>query len=118
MDNLNSILDKKDNIIKEINELDRTFLTIFSQIKKDEGIDDIDELDVQKYPNLKDLKDVVTEISSTLVAISLLDEENNKNIKKKIEEIKMELKKVKDGHRAYKGYNVPMTGSILIDEKK
>lgn len=118
MDNLNKILDNKDNLIKEINKLDRTFLTIFSQIKKDENIENIDELDVQLYPNLKELKDIVTEISSTLVAISLLDEENNNNIKKKIEETKMELRKVKDGQRAYKGYNVPMTGSILIDEKK
>mgnify|MGYP000937371614 CR=1 FL=1 len=118
MENLNEILDEKDNLIKKINKIDIEFLKVFSQIKKDEKIENISDLDPEKYPNLKELKDVVTEISSTLMTISLLDEENNKNMKKRIEETKLELKKVKEGQRAYKGYNVSMTNSILIDEKK
>lgn len=118
MGKLNDILDKKDHIIKKINELDISFLTIFSQIKKEEGIENIDQIDVDKYPNLKKLKEIVKEISSSLIAISLLDEENNKNIKAKLEETKKELRRVKDGKKAYKGYNSTITGSMLIDEKK
>lgn len=118
MDNLNNILDEKDKLIQKTNKIDVEFLTIFSQIKKDENIKNIDELDVELYPNLKALKEVVTEISSTLVAISLLDEENSKNIIEQIEETKMELKRVKEGQRAYKKYHKPIEGSILIDEKK
>lgn len=118
MGKLNDILDKKDHIIKKINELDISFLTIFSQIKKEEGIENIDQIDVDKYPNLKKLKEIVKEISSSLIAISLLDEENNKNIKAKLEETKKELRRVKDGKKAYKGYNATITGSMLIDEKK
>ncbi len=115
---LNTLLDEKDILIKKINQIDIEFLNIFSQIKKEEKVENIYDLDVKKYPNLKDLKDIVTEISSTLMAISLLDEENNKNMKKRIEQTKLELKRVKEGQRAYKKYNVPMTDSILIDEKK
>ena len=118
MDNLNYILDKKDKLIDNINKIDVEFLTIFSQIKKDENIENIDQLDVEAYPNLKELKDLVTDISSVLVAISLLDEDNNKNMMKRIEETKMELKKVKEGQRAYKQYHKPIERSILIDEKK
>lgn len=118
MENLNHILDEKDKLIEEINKIDIEFLTIFSQIKNTEGIEKIEELNVQLYPNLKELKEIVTDISSTLVAISLLDDENNENMKKRMEKTKMELKRVKDGQRAYKGYNKPITGSILIDEKK
>lgn len=118
MGKLNDILDKKDHIIKKINELDISFLTTFSQIKKEEGIENIDQIDVDKYPNLKKLKEIVKEISSSLIAISLLDEENNKNIKAKLEETKKELRRVKDGKKAYKGYNSTITGSMLIDEKK
>lgn len=118
INNLNKILDEKDKLIKKINKIDIEFLNIFSQIKKEEGVENIYDLDVNKYPNLKDLKNIVTEISSTLMAISLLDEENNKNMKKRLEQVKLELKRVKEGQRAYKGYNVPMTDSILIDEKK
>lgn len=115
---LNTLLDEKDILIKKINQIDIEFLNIFSQIKKEEKVENIYDLDVKKHPNLKDLKDIVTEISSTLMAISLLDEENNKNMKKRIEQTKLELKRVKEGQRAYKKYNVPMTDSILIDEKK
>lgn len=118
MEDLNGILNKKEHIIKEIDKLDISFLTIFSQIKKDEGIENIDGLDVYKYPNLKELKETVKEISSSLTAISLLDEENNKNIKQKLEETKMELRKIKDGKKAYRGYNATLTRSMMIDEKK
>lgn len=118
MDGLNELLDKKDDLIKQIDKLDISFLNIFSQIKKEESIENMDELDIEKYPNLKELKDVVTEISSTLMALSMLDKENNENIKQKLKATKMELKKVKEGQRAYKGYNKTVTGSIMIDEKK
>lgn len=118
MDNLNEILNEKDHIIEEINKLDVSFLTIFTQIKKEEGIENIDELDIERYPNLKTLKDIIKEISSTLIAISLLDEKNNKAMKESLEETKMELRKIKDGKRAYKGYNATITKSMLIDEKK
>ncbi|MCF6461258.1 flagellar protein FlgN [Clostridium sp. Cult3] len=118
MEGLNQLLDKKDNIIKQIDRLDVSFLNIFSQIKKEEAIESVDELDIEKYPNLKELKEIVTEISSTLMALSLLDEENNKVMKQRLEETKMELKKVKEGQRAYKGYNHITTGSMMIDEEK
>ncbi len=118
MDGLNELLDKKDDLIKQIDKLDISFLNIFSQIKKEESIENMDELDVEKYSNLKELKGVVTEISSTLMALSMLDKENNENIKQKLKATKMELKKVKEGQRAYKGYNKTVTGSIMIDEKK
>ena len=118
MENLNEIMDKKDRIIKEIDRLDISFLTIFSQIKKDHSIESIDELDMQKYPNLVELKDAVKEVSSTLMAISLIDEKNNKAMKQKLEQTKLELRRVKEGKKAYKGYNSTITGSILIDEKK
>lgn len=118
MDKLNYILDKKDGIIKEIDRLDLDFVNIFSQIKRDHSIEKIGELDVEVYPNLKELKEEVKEITSTLASLSLIDEKNTKFIKEKLKETKLELKKVKDGKKAYKGYNPTMVGSMLIDEKK
>lgn len=118
MDKLNYILDKKDGIIKEIDRLDLDFVNIFSQIKRDHSIEKIGELDVEAYPNLKELKEEVKEITSTLASLSLIDEKNTKFIKEKLKETKLELKKVKDGKKAYKGYNPTMVGSMLIDEKK
>lgn len=118
MDKLNYILDKKDGIIKEIDRLDLDFVNIFYQIKRDHSIEKIGELDVEVYPNLKELKEEVKEITSILASLSLIDEKNTKFIKEKLKETKLELKKVKDGKKAYKGYNPTMVGSMLIDEKK
>ncbi|NLW23549.1 MAG: flagellar protein FlgN [Tissierellia bacterium] len=118
VDSIDLILDKKDAIMKEIDKLDVRFMDIFSQIKKDESVENIYDLDREKYPNLVELKKAVKDVSSLLMAISLLDEENTKMMKKKLADTKMELKRVKEGMKAYKGYNVPFDGSILIDEKK
>lgn len=116
--NLNEIIDKKDKIIDEIDKLDKIFILKFSRYKLENKVESIDKIDVRDKPELKNLKDVITKITSTLMAISIIDKENNLEIKDKLEDVKENLKKVKDGYRAYKGYNKKVKGSILIDEKR
>ncbi len=118
IENIDLIINKKDKLIEEIDSLDLQFLTKFSQIKKENNIENIDELDIREYPNLKELKNVVKEISSTLMALFLLDKENNALMKKGLENVKSNLSKVKKGQKAYKGYTKTVNNSILIDEKK
>ncbi|MCF6465254.1 flagellar protein FlgN [Clostridium sp. Cult2] len=118
MDSLTNIMDNKDRLMKKIDKLDLSFITIFSQIKKENSIDSIDELNLEEYPNLGELKEVVKEVSSTLMTISLLDEKNTQAMKERLEQTKLELRKLKEGKKAYKGYNASTTESILIDEKK
>lgn len=118
IERLNKALDQKDKLIKAIDRLDIEFLTIFSEIKKDNNVEDIYELSPKQYPNLAKLKTVVKEISSRLMAISLLDEKNQEGIKKALEGTKLELRRLNKGKKAYKGYNVPLVDNILIDEKK
>lgn len=112
------ILEKKDELIKKIDKLDIEFLIKFSELKKKHNVDDINELDINVYPNLKILKDIIKNISSTLMSISILDDENNKYLKNSLEKIKLDLKKLKKGKKAYKGYNKSIEESIFIDEKK
>lgn len=118
MEELNYILDKKDKIMLEIDKIDVSFLTLYGQLKREENIDSLDEINTDKYPNLKDLKEVVGEVTSTLMSISLLDEKNNKSIRESLEKTKLELRRVKKGKIAYKGYTTEVSGSMLIDEKK
>lgn len=108
----------KDDIIKRIDKLDKSFLEIFSQIKKDHNIEDINMLDIDEYPNLKELKKEVKKLSSTLLTLSLLDKENNESIRRKLEKAQYNLKNIKKGRKAYKGYNYKAVESMLIDEKK
>lgn len=63
------------------------------------------------------MKEVVIEIKSTLMAISLIDDENNKEMVRGLEKIKANLKSIKKGQKAYKGYNKTLNESIFIDEK-
>lgn len=112
------ILEKKDELIKKIDKLDIEFLIKFSELKKKHNVDDINELDINVYPSLKILKDIIKNISSTLMSISILDDENNKYLKNSLEKIKSDLKKLKKGKKAYKGYNKSIEESIFIDEKK
>ncbi|MBZ2174863.1 flagellar protein FlgN [Schnuerera sp. xch1] len=118
MEGLDMSLNKKDNIIKQIDKLDREFLEVFSQVKKAHSVEDINQLDIEEYPNLKELKEVVQEVASTLLAISMIDKENSYSIKRKLEKTKLELRNIKKGKKAYKGYNTKTTESMLIDEKK
>lgn len=93
-------------------------MKIFTDIKAKHSIENIDQLDAEQYPNLKELKQAVEEVSSTLLAISLLDKENTKAMKEKLEKAKMEISRLKSGRKAYKGYNYKYSESMLIDEKK
>lgn len=118
MEKVDLNINKKDSLIKKIESLDIQFLSKFTQLKKDNNIKDINELDIKDYPELKNLKEVVQEISSTLMAISLLDKENNVKMRKNLESIKSNLKNIKKGQKVYKSYNKTLNNSILIDEKK
>lgn len=118
MENLNKIMDEKDSLMKKIDKLDLSFITVFSEIKKKHSIENLDELSLKDYPNLKELKDMVKEVSSTLLTLSLMDDNNTQAMKERLEQAKRDLRKVKEGKKAYKGYNASMTGSMLIDEKK
>jgi IMP dehydrogenase/GMP reductase len=115
---INRSLDEKDRIMKEIDKLDKSFLEIFTEIKREKAIKDISQLDPKLYPNLKELKKAVEEVTSTLSAISLIDKENTKAMREKLESTKKELTKIKAGKKAYKGYNYRFAESMLIDEKK
>ena len=118
MDGLNRILDRKDGLMRRIDDLDLSFMDIFSEIKGYGGIEDIYELSPVEYPNLEKLKGVVGRISTKLEAIKALDDENRRNMGETLDGIKAELRKVRKGQEAYRGYNAPIVDNIFIDEKK
>ncbi|NLX62344.1 MAG: hypothetical protein GXZ06_07565 [Tissierellia bacterium] len=117
-EDLNKSLKEKDSIINKINKLDRVFLETFHSIKRENSIGDINELSVEEYPALKELKEEVKEIMSNLTALSIIDDRNTEAVKNKLKEAKQDLKRIRLGKKAYKGYNYTEANSILIDEKK
>lgn len=118
IEEVNTVLQKKEEIMLEIDNIDKDFLYAYEKVKEEEGIDGIDMINIQKYDNLKTLKLRVNEINSILDEITKLDQENMLNMESSIKKIKSDLKQVKEVKRAYKGYNYESVESILIDEKK
>lgn len=118
IEKVNLIINKKDNLIEKIDSLDIQFLSKFIHLKKENNVEDINELNIEDFPKLKDLKEIIEEISSTLMALSLLDEENKTKLKMDLENVKSNLKNIKKGKKVYNSYNKTLNNSILIDEKK
>lgn len=118
LDLLESIIEDKETLIKKIDIIDVEFIELYNSIKEKEGIDTFDEINIKKYDNIKDLKDIVKDLNDILTEISKMDKENSKNMKLSIKEVKKSIKNVKKGKKAYKGYSYEGPASILIDEKK
>lgn len=118
IDDLGIVLIDKENLMNKIDLLDKDFLSLYNSIKSDEGIDSLEKIDIRKFDNLKSLRDIVGEINKILDDISSIDRENKKNMKSNIDKVKLNIKQVKKGKKAYKGYNYETVESMLIDEKK
>lgn len=118
IDDLGIVLIDKENLMNKIDLLDKDFLSLYNSIKSDEGIDSLEKIDIRKFGNLKSLRDIVGEINKILDDISSIDRENKKNMKLNIDKVKLNIKQVKKGKKAYKGYNYETVESMLIDEKK
>lgn len=118
MDGLTKVLSEKDEIMKNIDLLDMDFISLYNNIKSMENISSMEEIDVDKYSNIKLLKSNINEISLILNNIRLLDNDNTRMMKTNLENIKSGLKHVKEVKKAYKGYNYEAPTSMLIDEKK
>lgn len=118
MDGLTSILSEKDEIMKNIDLLDINFLSLYNNIKSMENISSLEDIDVDKYSNIKLLKSNINEINLILNNIRILDNDNTRMMKTNLETIKSGLKHVKEVKTAYKGYNYEPPQSMLIDEKK
>lgn len=118
LDDLSTILDEKENLMKEIDAVDKEFLENYNAIKEGEGIGSFDEINVEKYQDIEDLKNIVTELNSILTKISHMDKENTRKMAANIKNVKLDIRNVKKGKKAHKGYNQESVNSILIDEKK
>ncbi|WP_353092990.1 flagellar export chaperone FlgN [Tissierella praeacuta] len=118
MDKLSTILSEKEKLMEKIDILDRDFLSLYNAVKSEEGIDSLEKINIEKYANIKNLKEIVVEINTILNNISTLDRNNTIKMKSNVDKIKSDLKQVKEAKRAYKGYHYEAVGSMLIDEKK
>ena len=113
-------IEKKQEKIEEINELDKNFYITFLDLKKDLAIDSIDEIDIEKYDNVKLLKEVVRSILEVTQNIQKIDKLNVEDVSRELEVVKGEMKNLKSSVRATKSYGNMYNHSqgVFIDNKK
>lgn len=69
---LNSLLDhikQKQDIMNEIDKLDRSFYSAFVDLKTSMGIKSLEDIDSLEFPEIRDLKSMVASIMSKLSEI-------------------------------------------------
>lgn len=126
-DSLLENIEKKQQKIDEINKLDQKFYSGYINIKEHLKITSLENIDTQKYPNIKDLKQNISNILNLTKDIDALDKGNNQNVKKEFDKVKEELNNVKkdmkslsNNMKAHKGYNTKYNHAqgVFIDNKK
>lgn len=104
---LNALLDairQKQEVMDQIDTIDRSFYTGFMELKLILGIKDIDQIDVSVYPEVLALKNYVGMIMRTLEEIESLDQENMEGVQSEIEKVKGSMREVQSHRKLSKGY--------------
>ncbi|NLM42662.1 MAG: flagellar protein FlgN [Clostridiales bacterium] len=119
-DNINSFIDKKQVEIDKINTIDEKFEDIVKKIKVELGIESLEQIDADRFPQLKVIRKKTEEIIDLANSIMKLEEYNKNKIIEIIDQIKNDLKTVKLGQKSVKAYEKPNihVGGIYIDRKK
>lgn len=118
--NIEALVQKKQQIIDAIDELDKTFLEGYSQLKDELKLDRPDKIDTNRYPELKTLKSYINDIMKLARSIMELENSNRDKLNDIFNEVKKELRQINTGKRSIKAYETPMVQSdgIYIDRKK
>jgi len=120
-DILNEIIEQKQNIISRIDVLDKEFVGKYDLLKNEFLIDNVDNMHVDDKNNMILLQNKIKEIQILTKKIQQIDNINVERLKRNMELVKSELKKVKFGKKISQGYSnnkVTDKVSIFIDKKQ
>lgn len=113
-------IEKKQENINYINQLDEQFCNTFSNLKNELNINSIEEIDSNEYADIKELKAIVDKILMLTHKIQEIDKSNVEEVKKEMQMVKEEMKNIKNSARANMCYNNMYKHSqgVFIDNKK
>lgn len=120
-DILNEIIEQKQNIMDRIDVLDKGFVSKYDLLKGEFLIDNVESMQTDDKNSMRLLQDKIREIQMLTEKIQQIDNANIERLKKNMELVKNELKKVKFGKKITQGYgNNKVTDgiSIFVDKKQ
>ncbi len=125
---LNSLLDhikEKQDIMNEIDAIDEGFFSKFQELKRNLGVNSLDEIDTSEYPEIAELKYSVKEVMDLLGEIDRQDKSNISKAKTEMDKLKEDMKDLKTQTKVFKNYGNSSVSSygkdyqgFYIDGKK
>lgn len=118
--NIQELVERKQHVIDKINEIDGTFSEKLNLLKKNLNVNTMEEVDIAKYPAMKNIKLKVEEIMSMAQEIMQIEMSNKEKLSSMINELKKEMKQISVGKKSLKAYEPPVLNNdgIYIDKKK
>lgn len=120
LDNVEKILDKKDEVIKYIGKLDNAFIRTSDALKTLLGIDSLNELENTDIEGRKELKELIGKITILVEEIINIEKHGFDNALKLQQEFGKEIKNINAGKKLTNAYNTkPLNNpSYFFDKKK
>lgn len=120
LDDVEEILNKKDEIISYIGKLDDAFLKASDALKKLLGIDSLTQLENTRIEGCKELKELIDNITALVEDIINIEKLCYDNAQELQNEIGREIKNLNTGKKITNAYNTkPLNNpSYFFDKKK
>lgn len=117
-DKLLELIDNRQKIMNDIDDLDFEFNTIFNELKEITGLDDISKLDYKRYFQLRQLKELVTDILSLGKKIDDIENKNKELLIGNKSKSEKELNVIKHNSKKILSYFATYNKSKFIDKRK
>lgn len=106
IEELQNLIDMKQKLIDDINELDDAFEVFFSRLKSILGIESMEEVRISDYGEVVQLQQAIKTIFETIKGIQNIENENNMKARDVLESLGGQIRQVKQGKIANNGYNI------------
>lgn len=119
-DNIDALVQQKQQVIDKIDKLDQDFLNGYKKLKEELGIDSLELIDTDKHPEMKNIKEHIKSIMGMAHKIMELENSNKEKLDSIFQNVKDELRHIKAGKRSVKAYESTPTynDGVFIDKKK
>jgi len=120
LDEVEEILNKKDEIINYVRKLDDAFLKVSDALKRILGIDSLTQLQNVDINGSRELKELIDKITSLVEDIISIEKQGYDNAEKLQTEFTREIKNINAGKKITNAYSAkPLSNpSYFIDKKK
>ncbi|EGD47773.1 FlgN family protein [Ruminiclostridium papyrosolvens DSM 2782] len=106
IEELQNLIDIKQKLIDDINELDDAFEVYFSRLKSILGIESMEEVRISDYGEMVQLQQTIKTIFQTIKEIQNVENQNNMKARDVLESLGGQIRQVKQGKIANNGYNI------------